>query len=69
MGSQPTPVTGQSAALEEGTARELAAEQLLRRIDSRSDDGDLGVEGVGRLIRVGSRLVIRESTAVPCRSG
>lgn len=44
---------------------ELAAEQLLRRIESRPDNGDPAPEGVGRLIRVGSRLVVRSSTAAP----
>ncbi|WP_019068284.1 substrate-binding domain-containing protein [Streptomyces hokutonensis] len=48
---------------------ELAAEQLLRRIDNRPDNGDTGEEGVGRLIRVGSRLVVRDSTTVTRRSG
>ncbi|WP_019067331.1 LacI family transcriptional regulator [Streptomyces hokutonensis] len=47
---------------------ELAAEQLLRRIDSRPDHGDSGEEGAGRLIRVGSRLVVRDSTTFPRRS-
>ena len=51
---------------------ELAAEQLLRRIDSRpdnggSDNGGLGSEDPGRLIRVGARLVVRSSTAAPGR--
>lgn len=51
---------------------ELAAEQLLRRIDSRpenggSDNGGLGTEDPGRLIRVGARLVVRSSTAAPGR--
>ncbi|MFI6466307.1 LacI family transcriptional regulator [Streptomyces sp. NPDC050528] len=46
----------------------LAAEQLLRRTDSRPDHGDPGEEGAGRLIRVGSRLVVRDSTTFPCRS-
>jgi LacI family transcriptional regulator len=44
---------------------ELAAEQLLRRMDSRPDNGDPGPEDVGRLIRVGSRLVVRSSTTAP----
>ncbi|MEU9877462.1 LacI family transcriptional regulator [Streptomyces phaeochromogenes] len=48
---------------------EFAAEQLLRRIDSRPDNGRPGLEGVGRLIRVGSRLVVRSSTPAPGRPG
>lgn len=47
---------------------ELAAEQLLRRIDSRPDNGDPGPESTGRLIRVGSRLVVRDSTTAPRRA-
>jgi LacI family transcriptional regulator len=46
---------------------ELAAEQLLRRIDSRPDNGGPGPEGAGRFIRVGSRLVVRSSTTAPRR--
>ena len=48
---------------------ELAAEQILRRVNTRPDaDGDhggTGPEATGRLIRVGSRLVVRRSTAPP----
>ncbi|MEV6591019.1 LacI family DNA-binding transcriptional regulator [Streptomyces acidicola] len=43
---------------------ELAVEQLLRRIDNRPDDGS-APDDAGRLIRVGSRLVVRGSTAAP----
>ncbi|MFJ9898434.1 LacI family DNA-binding transcriptional regulator [Streptomyces sp. NPDC091280] len=51
---------------------ELAAEQLLRRIGNRPESGTDSdgspAEAVGRLIRVGSRLVLRDSTAAPTRS-
>ncbi|MPY50453.1 LacI family DNA-binding transcriptional regulator [Streptomyces acidicola] len=44
---------------------ELAVEQLLRRIDNRPDDAGAAPDDAGRLIRVGSRLVVRGSTAAP----
>ncbi|KPI15581.1 transcriptional regulator, LacI family [Actinobacteria bacterium OK074] len=48
-----------------GDLGELAAEQLLRRMEGRAENGGSGTGDPGRVIRVGSRLVVRESTVAP----